>query len=142
MRASRTTLLTDQKSETTHQQIVDAAVAAHAADFIDTELPQQYQTVIGQCGQRLSGGQRQRIALARALIRNPEILILDEATSQIDAESERLIFDSIRHQRGQRTVIYVTHQPALLDVADMILHVEAGQIRVEDSSPHRSNIAA
>lgn len=119
----------------TEQQVMDAAIAAHAEPFIRNELPEQFQTRVGQNGVRLSGGQRQRIALARALIRDPDILILDEATSQIDVESERLIFDSIRDQKGQRTVIFVTHRPAVLDVADLILHFHAGNVAVEYRSP-------
>lgn len=115
----------------THEQIFAAAKAAHADTFIRNELPEQYETVIGQNGHRLSGGQRQRIALARALIRDPDILILDEATSQIDAESERLIFDTIRDQCQHRTVIFVTHRQGMLDIADTILRFEDGSIHVQ-----------
>ncbi len=117
--------------EATVEQIHQAAVAAHADSFIRNELPEQFDTVIGQNGQRLSGGQRQRIALARALIRNPDILILDEATSQIDMESERLIFDSIREHCHDRTVLFVTHRQEVLEFADIILRVSDGDISVE-----------
>jgi ATP-binding cassette subfamily B protein/subfamily B ATP-binding cassette protein MsbA len=118
-------------TEATHEQIIAAARAAHAESFIRNELPEQFETVIGQSGHRLSGGQRQRIALARALIRNPDILILDEATSQIDVESEKLIFDTIREECTDRTVIYVTHQPSLLAAADIVLRVDRGSIYVD-----------
>ncbi|MEM0927399.1 MAG: ABC transporter ATP-binding protein, partial [Planctomycetota bacterium] len=114
-----------------HEQIERAAEAAFAADFIRNDLPEQFRTVLGQDGHRLSGGQRQRIALARALLRDPDILILDEATSQIDLESERLIFDSIHRECRHRTVIFVTHRPGILDVADLILRVDRGVIDVE-----------
>ncbi|QDV84806.1 ABC transporter ATP-binding protein [Planctomycetes bacterium TBK1r] len=115
----------------TREQILAAAKAAHAESFIENELPQRYETVIGQDGHRLSGGQRQRIALARALIRDPDILILDEATSQIDVESERLIFDTIRDQCQHRTVFFVTHRQGMLDIADIVLRFEGQQISVE-----------
>jgi subfamily B ATP-binding cassette protein MsbA len=115
----------------TNEQIIAAARAAHAESFILNELPEKYETVIGQSGHRLSGGQRQRIALARALIRDPDILILDEATSQIDVESEKLIFDTIRDECNARTVIYVTHRPSLLGAADIVLRVERGSIYVD-----------
>ncbi|WP_182864763.1 ABC transporter ATP-binding protein [Stieleria mannarensis] len=115
----------------TRDEIVAAARAAHAESFIENELPERYETVIGQDGHRLSGGQRQRIALARALIRDPDILILDEATSQIDVESERLIFDTIREQCQHRTVFFVTHRPGMLDIADIVLRFENQKILVQ-----------
>ncbi len=120
--------------DATPQQIIEAAKAAHAYSFIRNELPDQFETVIGQDGHRLSGGQRQRIALARALVRDPDILILDEATSQIDMESERLIFDTIRDQCRHRTVLFVTHRKGMLDIADMVLRFEGGTIHVERDS--------
>lgn len=120
--------------DATEGQIIAAARAAHAESFILNELPDQYQTVIGQNGHRLSGGQRQRIALARALIRDPDILILDEATSQIDIESEQLIFDTIRESCKDRTVIFVTHRPGLLVEADIVLRIERGSIYVDRDS--------
>ena len=119
----------------TREQIVEAARAAHAESFILNELPDQFETVIGQDGHRLSGGQRQRIALARALIRDPDILVLDEATSQIDAESERLIFDTIQDQCQHRTVLFVTHRQGMLDIADIVLRFENGSVTVESDLP-------
>ena len=115
----------------TREQVIEAAKAAHAEEFILSDLPDQFETVIGQDGHRLSGGQRQRIALARALIRDPDILILDEATSQIDIESERLIFDTIRDQCQHRTVLFVTHRQGMLDIADMVLRFENGKVQVQ-----------
>lgn len=117
--------------DATRERIIAAARAAHAESFILNELPEQYETVIGQNGHRLSGGQRQRIALARALIREPDILILDEATSQIDIESEKLIFDTIREACQSRTVIFVTHRPGLLAEADIVLRIDRGSIHID-----------
>jgi ATP-binding cassette subfamily B protein/subfamily B ATP-binding cassette protein MsbA len=117
--------------DASREQIVAAARAAHAEAFIRNELPNQFDTIIGQDGNRLSGGQRQRIALARALVRDPDILILDEATSQIDAESEQLIFDTIRNECRNRTVIFVTHRKNMLAIADIVLTVDAGSIHAE-----------
>jgi ABC-type bacteriocin/lantibiotic exporter with double-glycine peptidase domain len=83
---------------------------------------------VGTGGQFLSGGQRQRISLARALLRKPEILILDEATSQIDMNSELLIRDSLAQLKGKQTILIITHREALLDLADVIYEVRNGQL--------------
>lgn len=129
----------------THERCEQAAKQAHADEFIENQLPEKYATVIGENGHRLSGGQRQRIALARALIRNPDILILDEATSQIDTDSERLIFESIKTYCQEQTVLVITHRPEMLVEADMILRFEKGKIVVESGSAAslgKSGIAA
>ncbi len=126
----------------THEQIVQAAKEAHAHEFIDTSLPEKYQTRVGQNGHRLSGGQRQRIALARALLRQPEILILDEATSQIDMYSELLIRDSLEHHRGKRTMIIITHRQALLELADVVYEVRDHQLKPGSSATPALKIAA
>lgn len=110
------------------QDVREASRQAHAHDFISTQLPEGYETVVGANGQRLSGGQRQRIALARALLRDPEILILDEATSQIDMLSEQLIRQSLAEHKGRRTVIIITHREKLLELADRIFEVQAGKL--------------
>ncbi len=107
-------------------QAVAAAKSAHAHEFIET-LPDGYETRVGHGGHRLSGGQRQRISLARALLRNPEFLILDECTSQIDMHSERLIRQSLREHRGKRTMIIITHREALLELADVVYEVNHGK---------------
>lgn len=112
----------------TDEQVISAAKEAHAHEFITSVLESGYQTSVGQNGQRLSGGQRQRIALARALLRDPEILILDEATSQIDMHSEQLICDSLAAHRGKRTMIIITHREALLDLADYTFEVSQGKL--------------
>ncbi len=117
--------------ECTEQEAIDAARAAHAHEFIEM-LPDGYKTQVGHGGHRLSGGQRQRISLARALLRNPEILILDECTSQIDMHSERLIRQSLREHRGRRTMIIITHREALLELADSLYEVKEGRIQKID----------
>lgn len=114
----------------TDEQVLEAAKQAHAFDFISKQLPEQFGTKVGINGQRLSGGQRQRIALARALLRDPEILILDEATSQIDMVSEQLIRDSLAEHRGRRTMIIITHREALLSLADVVYEVRGGKLEI------------
>jgi ATP-binding cassette subfamily B protein/subfamily B ATP-binding cassette protein MsbA len=126
----------------TYEEIVQAAKEAHAHEFIETALPEKYQTKVGQNGHRLSGGQRQRIALARALLRKPEILILDEATSQIDMVSELLIRDSLEHHRGKRTMIIITHREALLELADVIYEVRDQKLQVATPETPALRIAA
>jgi subfamily B ATP-binding cassette protein MsbA len=111
----------------TRQQIEEAARAANAAGFIDT-LPQGYDTVLGERGTRLSGGQRQRIAIARALLRDPPILILDEATSALDTESERLVQQAIARLMRERTVLVIAHRLATVRDADEIVVLDAGQV--------------
>jgi len=113
--------------DSTDEQIVAAAKLAHAHEFIMT-FPEQYESLVGQSGQRLSGGQRQRIALARAILKDPEILILDEATSQIDAESEQLINDVLTDFSRGRTLIMITHRASNLHLADRVLQLDHGRI--------------
>jgi ATP-binding cassette subfamily B protein/subfamily B ATP-binding cassette protein MsbA len=118
--------------EATRDEVVAASVAAHAHSFIEGSLSNAYETIVGQSGQRLSGGQRQRIALARAILRKPEVLILDESTSQIDMASELEICETLQTMKGQMTIIIITHREALLTLADEIYQMQNGNLhRVE-----------
>jgi ATP-binding cassette subfamily B protein/subfamily B ATP-binding cassette protein MsbA len=114
--------------EATEEQVIEAAKQAHAHRFVTTTLSDGYQTLCGPSGNRLSGGQRQRLALARAILRDPEILILDEATSQIDVESERLFHEVLERFVQNRTVFLITHRPTTLALADRIVVMEEGRI--------------
>ncbi|HLP92226.1 MAG TPA: heterocyst formation ABC transporter subunit HepA [Nostocaceae cyanobacterium] len=111
----------------TDAQIKEAAQLANALEFI-AEMPEGFQTSLGDRGARLSGGQRQRIAIARALLRNPEILILDEATSALDSVSERLIQDSLEKLSVGRTVIAIAHRLSTIAKADKVVVLEQGRI--------------
>ena len=118
----------------TQADIVRAAKQARADRFITEKLEQGYETEVGVAGENLSGGQRQRIALARALLRDPEILILDEATSQIDLESEQLVHQALEQFAKDRTVLMITHRMASLELADRVVVMNHG--RVEDVGTH------
>ncbi len=96
-------------------------------DFI-ASLPHGLDTDVGEFGGKLSGGQRQRISLARALVRKPEILILDEVTSALDPETEAAIVDKIASLRGQYTIITITHRPAWTRIADVLYSFSAGRV--------------
>ena len=104
-----------------------AAVAAHAAEFLD-QLPQGFNTYLGERGIRLSGGQRQRIAIARAILRDPAVLLLDEATSSLDAESERLVQDALEQLMQSRTTLIIAHRLATVRKVDRILVMDHGQL--------------
>jgi ATP-binding cassette, subfamily B, bacterial MsbA len=108
-------------------EVERAARAANAHDFI-MQLPQGYETVLGERGTRLSGGQRQRLAIARAILRDPPLLIFDEATSALDAESERLVQDAVQRLLQGRTVFVIAHRLATIMDADQILVMENGRI--------------
>ena len=114
------------------QRIVDAAKLAGAHEFV-LELPEGYDTVVGERGCSLSGGQRQRIAIARALIGDPRILIFDEATSALDYESERVIQENMRRICEGRTVFIIAHRLSAVRRADRIITIEHGRI-VEDGT--------
>ena len=114
-------------TQATHGDVVVAAKLANAHEFIN-QLPQGYNTPVGDRGIRLSGGQRQRIALARAIIRNPDILILDEATNALDTISENLIQEALNNFSQNRTVIIIAHRLSTILRADQIVVLENGQI--------------
>ena len=109
------------------EQIIAAAKAAHAHDFV-TALPQGYDTVIGELGLKLSGGERQRLSIARALLKDPPILILDEATSSLDSESERLVQDALERLMAGRTTLVIAHRLSTIHKADRIVVLVNGGI--------------
>jgi ATP-binding cassette, subfamily B, bacterial MsbA len=109
------------------EKIIDAAGAAYAHEFIE-KMPQQYDTVIGERGVKLSGGQRQRIAIARALIKNPPILILDEATSSLDTESEQIVQKALQNLMQNRTTFVIAHRLSTIVRADRIVVLDLGSI--------------
>ncbi len=114
--------------------VICAAKKAYAHGFILDKLEHGYQTNVGESGGRLSGGQRQRISLARAILRDPQIMLLDEATSQIDPESEQLIHNALQEFTKNRTTVMITHRLSTLSLADQILVMNEG--RIIDAGTH------
>ena len=115
------------KLDATHDEIVAAAKVANAHDFI-METDKGYQTNIGDRGMKLSGGQRQRLSIARAVLKNPEILILDEASSALDTESEKLVQDALNSLLKGRTSIVIAHRLSTVHNADKIIVIDHGRI--------------
>ena len=111
----------------TMEQVIEAAKIANAHDFI-METEQGYDTMIGDRGSRLSGGQRQRVSIARAILKNPPILILDEATSALDTESERLVQEALERLMKSRTTIAIAHRLSTIRGADEIYVMHEGEI--------------
>ncbi|MBU1863733.1 MAG: ABC transporter ATP-binding protein/permease [Candidatus Omnitrophica bacterium] len=116
----------------TDDEVITAARQANAHDFI-IELPRGYDTVVGERGMKLSGGQRQRLAIARAIIRDPELFIFDEATSSLDTESEQLIQKSIKALGQEKTVIIITHRISTIKDSDLVYRLEQGRIVAKGS---------
>ncbi|MCB9723509.1 MAG: ABC transporter ATP-binding protein [Spirochaetaceae bacterium] len=123
------------RPDASFEEVRAAAAAASADDFID-ELPQGYDTPVGEFGLRLSGGQRQRITIARAILANPEILVFDEATSALDAKTERAVQTAIDSLRGQRTIFIVAHRLSTIRHADRIVVLDEG--RIADVGDHET----
>lgn len=127
----------------TEQEIVDAAKAAHCHEFI-TALPQGYDTYVGERGVKLSGGERQRVAIARAILKNAPILVLDEATSSLDSESEALIQDALARLMEGKTVIAIAHRLSTIMKMDRIIVMEGGKVVItgthDELLAHESNL--
>jgi subfamily B ATP-binding cassette protein MsbA len=121
------------REEAADEQVVEAARAAYAHDFIE-RLPDGYRTKIGENGVKLSGGERQRLAIARAILRNPPILILDEATSSLDSESERVVQLALANLMKNRTTLVIAHRLSTVQNATRILVLDRG--RIAESGTH------
>jgi len=111
----------------THEQVVEAAKRARCHDFISA-LPNGYDTIVGEGGASLSGGERQRISIARALLKDAPIVVLDEATASIDPENEQLIQQALTELTREKTVVVIAHRLAIIEHADQILVVEDGTV--------------
>lgn len=111
----------------THEQVVEAAKRARCHDFISA-LPNGYDTIVGEGGASLSGGERQRISIARALLKDAPIVVLDEATASIDPENEQLIQQALTALTREKTVVVIAHRLATIEHADQILVVEDGTV--------------
>jgi ATP-binding cassette subfamily B protein len=109
------------------EEIIDAAIAAHAHDFIVAK-PDGYDTIVGERGSRLSGGEKQRISIARAVLRDPRILILDEATSSVDVQTEGKIQKALENLTRGRTTIAIAHRLATLRNCDRLVVIEDGKV--------------
>lgn len=122
----------------TEDEMISAANIANAHDFI-TQLPDGYDTVLGERGVKLSGGQKQRMAIARAILKDAPILILDEATSSVDTETEMLIQQALEHLMIGKTVIVIAHRLSTIRSADLIVVLEGS--RIVESGTHEELMA-
>jgi len=117
------------KKDIKQENVIQAAKIAHIHDFVNNDLPQKYQTTVGERGVRLSGGERQRIGIARALYRDPKVLILDEATSALDNLTEKLVMEKIRNLGDKKTIIMIAHRLSTVKNCDIIFYLENGEIK-------------
>ncbi len=115
------------KDEINYKKIISCAEQSKLLDFINS-LPNKFETIVGENGSLLSGGQRQRIAIARALYKNAQILILDEATSSLDSETENSVIESIKNIKGKVTIIFITHRLNTLNICDRIIEFKNGKL--------------
>lgn len=118
------------KSEASHEEVVEACKKARCHDFI-MSLPEGYGTVIGEGGATLSGGEKQRISIARAIIKNAQIIILDEATSSVDPENEHLLVEALEELGKNKTVISIAHRLSTVRKADCIYVISDGSVAQE-----------
>jgi ATP-binding cassette subfamily C protein len=114
----------------TFEEIVKACKMAGADDFI-SNLPSRYQTILGEFGANLSGGQRQRLTIARAIVNDPPILILDESTGSLDPVSETKILDNLLQHRQGKTTILISHRPRVIQRADWIVMLDRGSLKIQ-----------
>ena len=122
--------LTLGEEDLAKNEIREALRAADALAFVEA-MPEGMQTRVGEGGSRLSGGQRQRLAIARALIHKPRLLILDEATSNLDPEAQEAIVETVKHLKGRLAILAVSHQDLLIEAADRIYRLAGGKIGLE-----------
>jgi ABC-type multidrug transport system fused ATPase/permease subunit len=116
------------KPDATDEELRHALIKASANEFVDN-LPEGIETKIGEGAIRLSGGERQRISISRALLRNPKLLILDEFTSALDAENTRKLTETIAQLKDDTSILLITHNHKLLDIADEVYEIENGNIK-------------
>jgi ABC-type multidrug transport system fused ATPase/permease subunit len=127
------------RPDASHEEIVEASRIARVDEFAQ-RFPEGYNTIVGERGVKLSGGQRQRISIARAILADPKILILDEATSSLDSESEALIQEGLSYLMAGRTTFVIAHRLSTIRRADQILVIEDGRIR--ERGNHSTLLAA
>ena len=116
--------------EASQEKVEEAAIIAKAHEFI-SQLPETYETKVGERGYGLSGGQRQRIALARAIVRNPKILILDDALSAVDASTEEEIRNELKNVMNKMTTLIITNRVPTIELCDEVLFIEDGKIKAQ-----------
>ncbi|WP_143728019.1 ATP-binding cassette domain-containing protein, partial [Moorena bouillonii] len=126
--------------QVTFEQIVKACEIAGADSFI-SELPDKYQTVLGEFGANLSGGQRQRLAIARAIVTDPPVLILDESTGALDPVSEAQVLDQLLSSRQGKTTIMISHRPKVIQRANWIIMLEKGKLQIQGTPEELHSLA-